>query len=428
MKLSRSTFGVVAAAMVLVGLFGGSSFAQEQSIDANWYVSAGLGMVGYEGDEPVNDAFMLSLRLGYDYGQWWSFEGALGIVPKLDENFRNSYGERISMLYETSGVHDTYSLRPSFDALFHFTRWERLDPFLTLGIGCVWYADKVDGTSFDTSVRGGGGVMYHFNDEWAVRADARSFIIGEDTEANITLDAGVVWNWGAGVDPIIKAQQGFIDSDGDRLSDAKEGQLGTDPYNPDTDGDKLNDGDEVIDFKTDPLNPDSDWDGLKDGAEVHVHKTDPNNRDTDGGGVADGHEVLDDFTDPLDPADDLQLIDLYIPFDYDKAIIKSEYFDKLDIVAKVLKRDPKSTAVIEGHADKKPKSDKAYNQKLSERRAKAVLNYLVKEGIAASRLKAKGFGFSRPKAPNGPNGNPINRRVEVYIRKGGSAPAGPGRR
>jgi outer membrane protein OmpA-like peptidoglycan-associated protein len=363
--------------------------------------------------------------LGYDYGEWWSFEGALGIAPNLDENFRNSYGERISILYENAGVHSTWALRPSLDALFHFTRWERLDPFLTLGVGFVWYGDEIENDSnFDTSVRGGGGVMYHFNNEWALRADARTFIIGEDTEANLTLDAGVVWNWGAGVPYDINAQNGFIDSDGDRLSDTKEGEIGTDPYNADTDGDKLSDGDEVLDFKTDPLNADTDWDGLKDGAEVHIHKTDPNDRDTDDGGVADGHEVLDDFTDPLDPSDDLQLIELYIPFDYDKAVIKPEYFDKLDIVAKVLKRDSKSTAVIEGHADRKAKSDKAYNQKLSERRAKAVLNYLVKDGIAANRLKAKGFGFSRPKAPNDPKaGNPINRRVEVYIRKGSAGSA-----
>jgi outer membrane protein OmpA-like peptidoglycan-associated protein len=130
---------------------------------------------------------------------------------------------------------------------------------------------------------------------------------------------------------------------------------------------------------------------------------------------------MDDFTDPLNPADDLQLFELYIPFDYDKAVIKPDYYGKLDIIAKVLNRDKGATAVIEGHADRKAKSDKKYNQKLSEKRANAVLDYLVSKGIGRKRMTAKGFGFSRPKAPNDPKkGNPLNRRVEVYIRGSGS--------
>ena len=492
--------------------------AQETAIDSRWYISLGLGVIDFEGDEPVKDDFMGTLRLGYDYNDWWSFEGSLGICPKLDENFRNSYGERISRLYETTGEHDTWMLSPALDVLFHFTRWERLDPYLTFGVGANVYGVDVDDDKIHTALRAGGGVMYHFNDVWAVRGDCRTYLAGADTEANISFDAGVVWNWGAGVAPNITAVGGVIDSDGDGLSDTKEAELGTDPYNADTDGDGLTDGEEVLKYHTDPLkadtdgdglkdgeevksyntdptiadtdgdglkdgeeintygtdpavadtdgdglndgdeikvyktNPlkadtdgdglkdgdevhryhtdplklDSDYDGLQDGDEVNVHKTDPANRDTDGGGVADGHEVIDDHTNPLDPADDLRLFELYIPFDYDKAVIKPGYFNKLDIIVKVLKRNPKATAVIEGHADRKAKSDKNYNQKLSERRATAVLNYLAKNGISKSRLKAKGYGFTRPKAPNNPKtGNPLNRRVEVYVRglRQGSADA-----
>jgi hypothetical protein len=59
-----------------------------------------------------------------------------------------------------------------------------------------------------------------------------------------------------------------IDKDGDGLDDAKEGELGTDPNNWDTDGDALSDGDEVLIWKTNPLNPDTDGDSYKDGSEV----------------------------------------------------------------------------------------------------------------------------------------------------------------
>lgn len=59
-----------------------------------------------------------------------------------------------------------------------------------------------------------------------------------------------------------------LDSDQDRLTDEDEARWGTDPFNPDTDNDNLNDYEEVRVFRTDPLDPDSDGDGFLDGDEV----------------------------------------------------------------------------------------------------------------------------------------------------------------
>lgn len=90
---------------------------------------------------------------------------------------------------------------------------------------------------------------------------------------------------GRGTDPLAPADDQPVvvnnDPDGDGLTTAEEQQHGTNPNNPDTDGD-----------------------GLGDGAEVNVHHTDPTNPDTDGGSVDDGTEV-DNGTDPLDPSDDV---------------------------------------------------------------------------------------------------------------------------
>ena len=323
------------------------------------------------------------------------------------------------------GVHDTYGVGLSLDLLYHFTRWERIDPYLVAGVGMIMYGEDIGGDGLDAAVRVGGGLMYHFNDEWAVRVDGRGFFAGADTEANAIIDGGVVWTWGAGIAPKIVAVDGPLDSDGDRLLNTREDELGTDPYNADTDGDKLTDGEEVLDYDTNPLEPDTDWDGLQDGEEVHRYQTDPNDRDTDDGGVSDGHEVLTDNTNPREGhgADDLQLFELYIKFDYDKSVIKAVYFPELDVIGKVLSRNENATAVIEGHADRKRLSDAAYNQQLSEERAKAVMSYLVETcKIDSGRLGAKGFGFSSPKAPNDPKeGNPENRRVEVYIRNSAAA-------
>ena len=393
----------------------------EMPNEALWYVSASLGTIQFEGDEELDDGFMLKGRIGYDYSEWWSFEGALHLAPALNGN-DVGYTEINESGVVESGRRkrgeDTWGAGLAVDALFHFTRWERVDPFLAIGGGFMWYGKEVNGEQFDPAIRVGGGVMYHFNDEWAVRADARTFIAGHDTEANATIDGGVVWTWGAHLPPDYVVTGGPADSDGDGLLDSKENEIGTDPYDPDTDKDGLTDGEEVNKYRTDPLNPDTDYDLLKDGEEVHKYKTDPLVADTDKGGVSDGHEVLEDGTDPLNGADDLYLITLHIEFDTDQAVIKPAYFRDIDVVGKTLSRSPGATAVVEGHADKRRTSSNRHNKRLSERRAEAVVEYLEeKSGIAGSRLKAEGYGFARPIAPNDPvNGNALNRRVEVYIR------------
>jgi outer membrane protein OmpA-like peptidoglycan-associated protein len=70
---------------------------------------------------------------------------------------------------------------------------------------------------------------------------------------------------------------------------------------------------------------------------------------------------------------------------------------------------------IEGHTDSVGTEE--YNLALSQRRADAVRGYLIDEGVLASQLFARGYGFSRPKATNDtPEGRQINRRVEIHIR------------
>ena len=90
------------------------------------------------------------------------------------------------------------------------------------------------------------------------------------------------------------------DADADGLVDSQEALLSTDPNNPDTDGDGLRDGDEVLIYTTDPRNRDSDGDILSDMDEVTTHKTNPRLPDTDNDGIADGLEVAQG-TDPLVP-------------------------------------------------------------------------------------------------------------------------------
>lgn len=90
--------------------------------------------------------------------------------------------------------------------------------------------------------------------------------------------------------------EGDFDLDG--LSLSQEQIAGTDPNNPDSDGDGLTDGAEILIHGTNPRNPDTDSDLLTDGAEVNLYKTDPRNPDTDGDGIRDAIE-LDQGSNPL---------------------------------------------------------------------------------------------------------------------------------
>ncbi|OYT37602.1 MAG: hypothetical protein B6U89_07100 [Desulfurococcales archaeon ex4484_58] len=90
-----------------------------------------------------------------------------------------------------------------------------------------------------------------------------------------------------------------MDYDGDGLITLDELNRGTDPFNRDTDGDQLWDGDEVAKYGTNPLKRDTDGDGLSDLDEVTIYKTDPLKRDTDGDSLEDGTEVLSIGSNPL---------------------------------------------------------------------------------------------------------------------------------
>ena len=77
-----------------------------------------------------------------------------------------------------------------------------------------------------------------------------------------------------------------------------------------------------------------------------------------------------------------------------------------------MKETPNVSVKIEGHTDNV--GSKEYNQKLSERRAKSVANYLIDKGVEKERVTTEGFGFSKPIASNKTaEGRAKNRRTEI---------------
>ena len=103
-----------------------------------------------------------------------------------------------------------------------------------------------------------------------------------------------------------------------------------------------------------------------------------------------------------------------IEFEFGKAIIKPVSYPILDEVVKLMKARSKLRIGVYGHTDNRGALE--LNMRLSKERARACLNYLAKNGIAANRLESEGFGPNKPIADNGTDeGRARNRRVEFKI-------------
>ena len=101
-------------------------------------------------------------------------------------------------------------------------------------------------------------------------------------------------------------------------------------------------------------------------------------------------------------------------FDFDKATLLQQSYKELQNLLDILCAHPTMKIEIGGHTDGKGSAD--YNLRLSESRAKAVVDYLIAKGIEPRRLHYKGYGKTRPIASNDTDeGRALNRRVEFRV-------------
>lgn len=103
-----------------------------------------------------------------------------------------------------------------------------------------------------------------------------------------------------------------------------------------------------------------------------------------------------------------------VSFDTNSYALKPQLLPVLDSVARALKQHPQVRAKVVGHTDSTGQA--AYNQTLSQNRARSVVQYLTGQGVPATEIMAEGRGANDPIADNATaEGRAANRRVEIYL-------------
>ena len=282
-------FGIRGSILFPENEFANFGFSGNDNTSFDWFKASWLGeaFFGFE----LTKALELSINGGY---------GKYAGMAYFDDANVTTFGE-----YETTiiPIHLRFKVAP-----FDVKGW---NPYFYVGGGVMNF-------SVDTKPTNVGGVTTE-EDGWVAIIPAgigAEFALGERVLLDFSIGGALTSTYDldsyrSGADDIwdsyLNASLGLTftgencksDKDMDGLGKCLEKQIGTDPNNPDTDGDGLTDGEEYLTYKTDPLNPDTDADGLTDGDEVMKYKTDPLKADTDGDGLNDGDEVMKYKTDPL---------------------------------------------------------------------------------------------------------------------------------
>ena len=241
------------------------------------------------------------------------------------------------------------------------------------------------------------------------------------------------------------------DKDGDGIKDNEDkcpevagpAENGGCPFN-DEDQDGVKDADDKCPKDAGPPENDgcpwgdTDGDGVKDNLDKCPKEQGPKENngcpwgDKDGDGIKDDEDKCPDQPGPPDSAQgkgcprkfklvkidrEKKVIEIKqkIHFATARSRIMPDSFGLMNQVAQAIRESTDIKKVrIEGHTDSR--GSDAYNQKLSEQRANAVMQYLLKKGVPAERLEAVGRGESKPLAPNSTaKGREANRRVEFII-------------
>ncbi len=356
-----------------------------------------IGGYNFDSEEDLDNALLYGLRMGYNFTKNWTLEGVLTFAePDGDRQYMSVIQPQGAPILVRGDSNDAKMYGYKMEILYNFLPDGMIVPFIAAGLGGR-YMDWDDRSSDNDFVLDyGAGLKIFFAEDWAVRADIRHVYVTDENFNNVEYGIGLSYFFGGKKEQVVPpppppppAPAPFVE--------------------PDTDGDG------VID-KLDQC-PDTPAGVKVDEVGCPL--------DTDKDGV---YDYLDKCPDtPIELKVDKDgcpmkvTINLNVLFDFDKSDVKPKYHDEIKRVADYMNAYPWEKATLEGHTDSK--GTDAYNEKLSQRRVDAIKKYLVEKfGISADRLKAVGYGESKPIATNDTDeGRQLNRRVqavmETYIRK-----------
>jgi OOP family OmpA-OmpF porin len=423
-------------------IISGNSFAENRP----WAITLSPHLGGYifEGNQKINSDPVYGFGLGVNLTERLAVEG---VFDWIDTDSKSSSKEP-----------DVEALIYRLDGLYHFVIDGHNDivPYLSIGAGAINLNKDPGESDTDFLANYGAGLKYFITESLAARAEIRHIIdFHDDAYNNLIYTIGVTYLIGGKekeVSPPPKAEPAQkpalapspMDSDGDGVNDAldkcPETPRGVSvdsegcPLDSDKDGvpdylDKCpgTPAGVVVDSNGCPL--DSDGDGVYDykdkcpatpkGAPVDSSGCP---LDSDGDGVFDYLDKCPDTPKGIQvdakgcpvPLKEKVSIELNVEFETNSPIVKNMYHEHIQKVADFLKAYPETEAEIDGHTDSTG-TDK-YNLNLSQKRAENVMKHLIDYGIDPSRMKAVGYGESRPIADNNTKeGRARNRRVVAVI-------------
>ena len=415
-----------------------------------WAVSAGIHFVDLKGGSSIGNVLKDYVGTGD-----WNF-GVPRIAGEryLNEDFTAqvglSYAKFNTTLYLSADANVKYNLNKLSEMVFGSTS-PYFDPYVYGGAGFTQYGGKF------LSVNLGWGVTSWVSENYGINLQSGiKQAFGSNAVSHYQHSLGVVYKFGAkdtDGDGVVDnddtcpevaglaAFNGCPDTDGDGVQDSEDAcpnVAGLAALNgcPDADGDGIADKDDMCpNAKGSAANngcPDSDGDGVVDRDDKCPNVAGPVANggcpwpDTDGDGVLDkddncpneagvaSENGCPEVTITEEAAKELEDFARAILFNSGKTTFKAGVSAKLDQIVEVMNKFPKANFMIEGHTDSSG-SDKV-NLRVSDSRAKAVKDYLLKKGVDASRLESKGFGEAYPIADNKTAaGRAINRRVVIKV-------------
>lgn len=343
-----------------------AAIAQAGQREGAFSVSPMVGYHVFEGDQNTSDDMFAGFSLGYNVSKRWAAEAEVRYTA-TETDLSGTPEEDV----------DLWSF--TVNALYHFNPDGPFVPYLSAGFGGMYF--DVDGYDDDSDymMNWGAGAKYFMSDDLALRMDLRHVLDlhsdrqwdrthGDNLDNNFLASAGLYWQFG-GPAPAAPAP---LDSDGDGIPDLR---------------DKC---------------PDTPFGVMVDAVGCPpVERTPPPP-------PAPAPPVVETPT----PQVTKEIITFNLRFGFDKYKITDEMVPVLEQAKLILDEDPAATFLILGHTCSI--GSESYNQKLSERRAASVKNWLVSNGIAAERLESIGYGESQPKYDNSnEESRKLNRRVEI---------------